>query len=172
MRAWVCSLLFGLLTTSSAFGQQPAKPSLSLSCAAEKSSYKPREIVSLTITLENRGSSDVYLFGTLEWGWAGIFYRLIDATGHTVNPRKPFPIPPPPPPIYDKSALVGLSPRYFYGTHISFDLNYYDPKPGVYFIQVAYHSSYHSSNGFGLPILTWEDGKVLSNKVEIQILPN
>lgn len=69
----------------------------------------------------------------------------------------------------DKSELVGLEPGYFYGRHLDFALSDYDLKPGRYFMAFKYQSYYHDRDGFGLPILTWDDGEMVSNKIEISI---
>jgi hypothetical protein len=86
--------------------------------------------------------------------------------------RKPLPVPPPPPPLRDKTQLVELQAGYFYGGHLPFDLALYDLKPGAYFIESSYRSYYRASQGFGLPILTFEDGEFVSNRIEVQIRPN
>lgn len=143
---------------------------LGVSCTGDKTSYTPRDSANLTITLENRGSSEFYIYSTLEWGWAGLRFRLTDADGHIV-PEPSHTIPPIPPPVYDKSQLVGLAPGYFFGTHIAFDLSRYNFKAGTYYLQVAYQSNYPHEEGFGLPILTFADGTFLSNKVQIDIRP-
>ncbi len=169
MRHFVCIVLFALLPVVSLLARQEGRPVLGLSCTADKPSYTVGDSVHLTITLENRGSSEFYVYRTLEWGWAGIGFTLTDATGHTVPARKPS-IPLPPLPIYDKSQLVGLDPGYFYGTYLFFDLSHYDLKAGLYYLQVSYQSNY-SGRSFGLPLLTFADGKFQSNKVQIEIRP-
>jgi hypothetical protein len=161
-------LLFVVLAGSSSVAGQGAKPVLGVTCAADRSSYTPHDSLSLTLTMENRGSSEFYVYRTLEWGWAGIRFRLTDAAGGIV-PEPGRSIPPPPPPIYDKSQLVGLAPGYFFGTHIPFDLSRYNLKPGVYYLQIAYQSLYPHEEGFGLPIVTFADGVFLSNKVQFDV---
>jgi hypothetical protein len=100
----------GSIGTSSA--QQEGRPVLGVSCSVHKESYTPRDSLNLTVTLENRGWSVFYVYRTLEWGWAGLRFRLTDASGNIV-PEPSHLIPPPPGPVYDKSQLVGLSPAYF-----------------------------------------------------------
>lgn len=168
MRWSVCVLLVAVLTVSTSVARQEAKPLVGVSCATDKASYTQHDSLSLTLTLENRGSSDFYVYRTLEWGWAGIRFKLTDAAGHIV-PEPGHPIPPPPPPINDKSQLVGLAPGYFFGTHISFDFSRYNLKPGVYYFQIAYQSDYPHEEGFGLPMVTFADGAFLSNKVQFEV---
>ena len=168
MKRFVCSVFFTLTAVSPLVGQQAKK--LAVSCTADKASYTRDDTVNLTVALENRSSSKPYVYGILECGWAGLKFGFTDMGGHGVP--APWPgIPPPPPPVYDKSQLVGLAPGYFFGTHIAFDLARFNLKPGTYYFQVAYQSQYHKDQGFGLPILTSEDGEFFSNKVQIRIEP-
>jgi hypothetical protein len=169
MKRLACSAVIALVAVGSLFAQQETRPVLRLTCTADRPSYAPHDAVALTITLENIGSSEVFLYRTLEWGWAGIGFALTDAREHLVRPKEPL-TPLPPLPVHDKSELVGLAPRYFFGTRLPFELSRYHLKPGVYYIEVSYQSNYHLDDGFGLPILTFADGK-FSNKVRIEIGP-
>ena len=168
MTRFVSSAFFALTLASPLLGQQREKPVLYVSCIADKVNVTSADSVSLTVSLENHGSSDVYIFRTLEWGWAGIGFTLTNNKGDVVHAKK-YVTPLPPPPIYDKSQLVGLSPGYFFGTHMVFDLSHYALSPGIYFIQVSYQSNHPKEEGFGLPILTFDDGEFLSNKIQIRV---
>jgi hypothetical protein len=168
MTRFVSSAFFALALASPLLGQQREKPVLYVSCIADKVNVTSGDSVSLTVSLENHGSSDVYVYRTLEWGWAGIGFTLTNNKGDVVHAKK-YVTPLPPPPIYDKSQLVGLSPGYFFGTHMFFDLSAYALSPGVYFIQVSYQSNYPKEEGFGLPILTFDDGEFRSDKIQIQV---
>ena len=160
-----------LTTVLSAAAQQSTRPDVELVCAAKRASYSPRGSVELAVSFQNQGSSEVYVYNVIEWGWTGLRFRLLDSAGHGVALRKPLPVPPPPPP-FDKSQLVELREGYFYGAHLLFNLALYDLKPGSYFIQCSYRSYYRAAAGFGLPILTWDDGEFVSNRVEVQIRPD
>lgn len=168
MNRLVFSAFFALTVVPTLLAQQREKPVLHLSCAADKVTVTSADSVSLTVSLENRGSSDVYIYRTLEWGWAGIGFTLTNSKGDVVHAKK-YTYPLPPPPVYDKSQLVGLAPGYFFGTHMVFDFSHYTLSPGVYFIQVSYQSNYPREEGFGLPILTSEDGEFRSNRIQIQV---
>ena len=163
---WAC---FVSLVVTFAVAQGPKKPVLIAACVDQKASYAPTETVNLTVTIENRGTSRFYLYRPLEWGWTGLWFGLLDATGNRVRPKQPVMAPLPPPPLGDKGELVGLEPGYFYGRHLDFALSDYDLKPGTYFIAFKYQSYYHQRDGFGLPILTRDDGEIVSNKIEISI---
>jgi hypothetical protein len=158
------------LALGSARAQDKTKPVLRVSCTAAKLSYTAIYTIDLTVTLENVGPSDFYIYRNVEWGWAGIWFKLVDAKGNTIRPKKHFSIAPlPPPPVYDKSQLVSLARGYFYGTHLQFDLSPYAPEPGSYGVEVSYQSNYHNDQGFGLPILTSDDGTFPSNTVGVEI---
>ena len=141
---------------------------LRVSCTADKRSYAATDTVDLTVSLENVGPSDFYIYRNVEWGWAGLGFTLVDVKGNMVRPRQ-HSIPLPPPPVYDKSQLISLARGYFYGTRLDFDLTHYALEPGVYSIEVSYRSNYREEDGFGLPILTFSDGDFVSNKVQIEI---
>jgi len=168
MRFCLCVFVVSLAVTF-AVAQGPKKPALVAACMDQKTSYTPAGTVSLTVTIENRGTSTFYIYRPLEWGWTGLWFRLLDARGNPVQLKQPVTAPLPPPPLGDKSQLVGLEPGYFYGRHLDFTLSDYDLKPGTYFIGFKYQSYYHERDGFGLPILTWDDGEIVGNKIEISI---
>jgi len=171
MRIAIYILLPILLIVSSASAQQKPTPKFQVSCALEPGSPANKGSVDLTISIENVGTSDIYLYRPIEWGWAGVRFRVTNSDGKVVEMRN-WTVPPPPLPVYGKENLVGISPTYFYGTHMLINLReYYDLKPGTYFFQVAYRSNYRAEDGFGLPILTFKDGDFLSNKVQIEMPP-
>jgi hypothetical protein len=82
---------FPALMVTFAVAQAPAKPTLIVACVNPKASYTPTDIVQLTITIENRGTSRLY------------------------------------------------------------------------------RSNYDAHDGFGLPILTRDDGEIVGNKIEFAV---
>jgi hypothetical protein len=171
MRIVVCNLLLVLLILGSAGAEQKSSPKLQVFCAVQPSSSAASDSVDLSVSLENVGPSDIYLYRTLAWGWAGVRFRLTNRDGKVIAPRN-WTVPPPPPPVYKKENLVGIAPTYFYGTHMQISLSeYYDLRPGIYYLQILYRSNYRTEDGFGLPILTSQDGEFLSNRVRIEIPP-
>lgn len=160
---------FASLVVTVVLAQAPKKPALIAACVNQKASYMPTDTVNISVMVENRGTSSFYLYGPLEWGWTGLWYGIRDAAGKPVRPKQPVIAPLPPPPLADKSELVGLEPGYFYGRHLNLALSNYDLKPGTYFITFKYRSNYSAADGFGLPILTWDDGEIVANKIEISV---
>lgn len=165
-------ICFVLLVAACGFAQEPKKAVLIIARVDQKNSYTRTETVNLTVTIENRGTSPFYIYHPLEWGWTGLWFGMLDANGNRVRLKQPI-VPLPPPPLGDKSELVSklveLEPGYFYGKHIDFALSDYDLKSGMYSIAFMYHSYYNKSDGFGLPILTWDDGEIVSNKIQVSI---
>jgi len=162
-------LIFVLLAFSFAAAQEVKKAALVVACEDEKPAYTSTETVSLRVTIENRGTSIFYVYRPLEWGWTGLWFHLLDAAGKPVTLRETIVAPLPPPPVGDKSQLIGLDPGYFYGRRIQFALSDYDLKPGTYFIAFTYQSYYRERDGFGLPILTWDDGEMVANQKKISV---
>jgi hypothetical protein len=68
MRRIVCPLFLTLVVVSAVFAQHRERPVLALSCTADKVNLAPSDSVNLTVSLENRGSSEFYIYRTLEWG--------------------------------------------------------------------------------------------------------
>ena len=168
MQRLVFSFVIALLATGSLCAKDAVKPVLRVSCVADRGSYAASDAVRLTVTLENVGPSDLYIYKNVEWGWAGIGFSFLNAKGEMVRAKRPS-IPLPPPPVYDKSQFVSLARGYFYGTHLDFDLTHYALEPGVYSIEISYRSNYREDSGFGLPILTFADGEFVSNRVQIEV---
>jgi hypothetical protein len=135
----------------------------------QKASYAPTDTVNLTVAIENEGRSSFYVYRSLEWGWTGLWWGLSDGANKPVRLNQPVTAPLPPPPLGDKSELVELEPGYFYGTQLRVALSDYHLKPGAYFIWFRYRSNYSAGEGFGLPILTSDDGEIVANKIEISI---
>jgi hypothetical protein len=44
-------------------------------------------------------------------------------------------------------------------------------SPGVYYVEVSYRSNYGRESGFGLPMLTSDDGEFRCNKIQILVRP-
>jgi hypothetical protein len=173
MKRFFCAAFLTLisLSFSPASAQQREKPLPALSCTADTTTMSQDDSLHLTVSLENRGSSDFYIYHALEWGWAGIGYTLTNERGDVARPRELI-VPLPPPPVNDKSKLVGLAPGYFYGTRLAFDLSHYVLSPGVYYVEISYRSNYRTESGLGLPILTFDDGEFKCDKIQIQVRPN
>lgn len=163
------SVFLAFLAVMSCAAQVPKKAALVVACADQKASYAPSEKVSLTVAIENRGASAFYVYQPLEWGWTGLWFGLLDATGKTVRLKSPDLDTPPPPPPSSKSDFVEVDPEYYYGRHLDFRLSDYKLRAGTYFIAFKYQGNYSGSEGFGLPILAWEDGEITSNRIEISV---
>jgi len=87
MRIVVCNLLLVLLILSSPGRTAKSSPKLQVFCSVQPSSSVANDSVDLSITLENVGTSDIYLYRTLEWGWAGVRFRLTNSDGKVIELR-------------------------------------------------------------------------------------
>src|SRR5437762_9658149 len=61
---------------------------LQVSLAAPKRQYKRGERIKLHVMLNNTGNKNLYVLGTLEWGYnASLLLHVRDASGKEVEPR-------------------------------------------------------------------------------------
>jgi hypothetical protein len=121
--------------------------------------------------LKNSREDDVYVFGTLDWGYsASLMLYIRDASGKEIEPRL-VPDSPPYAPLDDRSAFVKLRPDHFLGT------TYFAPlklvsltRPGKYSIFVEYNSPISTAEVELKPFLGKESGPLKSNVVWIEVL--
>jgi hypothetical protein len=148
-------------------------PDLEVSLVANKRRYKRNERINLEVKLTNtNGVKDIFVYGTLEFGFRGslMFYHR-DAQGKEI-PTKFFPeaFQPLPEPN-DTSAFVKLLPDHFLGT-------YYRPsirtlnmvRPGRYTLGVEYHCPISIADVKVSPFWGSENGTLKSNVVEVEVV--
>jgi hypothetical protein len=160
---------FASFVVAAGLAQGPRKPVLVAECVKQQPFYAPTGAVDVTVTIENGGTTSFYVYRPLEWGWTGLWWGLSDAANKPVRLKHPLTAPLPPPPLGDKSELVELEPAYFYGRRIRVALSDFDLKPGTYFIWFKYRSNYRADEGFGLPILSSDDGEIVANTIKISV---
>lgn len=143
---------------------------LELSLVSQKRSYKRSDQFKLQVMLKNPGEEDVYVFGTLEWGYsASLMFYIRDASGKEIEPQL-VPDSPPYAPLDDGSAFVKLRPDHFLGT------SYFAPlklmsltRPGKYSIFVEYHCPISTAEVELKPFFGKESGTLKSNVVWIEV---
>jgi hypothetical protein len=121
--------------------------------------------------LVNSGKKDVYVFGTMAWGYsASLLFHIRDASGREIKPLG-FPddltraVPD------DKSAFVKLLPDHFLGTDFFAPLDVLNlNKPGKYSIFMEYHSPISASEVELKPFFGKESGTIKSNVVYVEVL--
>jgi hypothetical protein len=144
---------------------------LELSLTSQKRSYKRGDQFKLQVMLRNVTQTDVFVFGTLNWGYsASLMFYIRDAAGKEIEPVL-VPDAPPSGIPDDRSAFVKLRPDHFVGT------SYYAPfklmnmtKPGRYTIVVEYNSPISKADVDIKPFFGNENGPIRSNVVYVEVL--
>ena len=152
----------------------PKATDLKVSLAADKRKYKRGERIKLEVLLiNNNGVKDIFIYGTLEFGYRGSFmlYRR-DAKGKDI-PTRFFPeahtLPPEP---NDTSAFVKLPPNHFLGTYYQPLLQHLNmERPGRYSMWVEYQCPISIADVRVRPFWGSENGIIKSNVVSIEVLP-
>ena len=144
---------------------------LRLSIVAPKRRFKRSEQLKLLVMLINSGKEDVYVFGTMEWGYsASLLFHICDASGKEIKPLG-FPDDLTRAVQDDKSAFVKLLPEHFLGTNFFAPLDVLNlKKPGKYSIFMEYHSPFSATEVHLTPFWGKENGSLKSNVVWIEVL--
>jgi hypothetical protein len=121
--------------------------------------------------LTNSGKEDVYIFGTLDWGYSASFVlKVHDASGKEVTPLAFFDDLTYASP-HDNSAFVKLLPNHFLGTNFFAPLDVLNlNKPGRHAIFVQYHSPISTAEVKLKPFFGRESGTLKSNVVWIEVV--
>jgi len=121
--------------------------------------------------LRNSGETDVYIFGTLDWGYSSsLMFHIRNASGKEIQPLLS-----PDSQTYasaaDTSAFIKLGPNHFLGT------TYYAPmkfmnltRPGKYAVFVEYNSPFSVSDVKLTPFWGKENGTLKSNVVWVDVI--
>ncbi len=148
------------------------KEGLKISLISPKARYRRSEKITLHVMLNNISSNNIYLLGSLGWGYnASLLLHVRDAAGKEIDPvgfpdDQTFVDP------LDESTFVKLPPRQFIGTNLVSDLKFLNMnKPGKYSIYVEYFSKIPSSGVKQKPFWGNENGTIFSNLVWVEILP-
>ena len=148
------------------------KEGLKISLISSKVKYRRSEKIKLHVMLNNISSKNIYLLGSLGWGYnASLLLHVRDAAGKEIDPEgipddQTFVDP------LDESTFVRLPPKQFIGTNLVSDLKFLNMnKPGKYSIYVEYFSKIPSSEVKQQPFWGNENGSIFSNLVWVEITP-
>lgn len=143
---------------------------LELSLISERRIYHRGDEFRLRVMLRNPSEKDVYIFGTLDWGYsASLMFHVRDSKGKEIVPREVPDTPPVAPPV-DKSAYVKLRPDHFLGTSYFAPLKVVNlTKPGKYSIFAEYRCPFAHADVPVSPFWGHEDGIVKSNVVYVEV---
>jgi hypothetical protein len=147
------------------------KEGLQISLVTPKLTYKRNEKLKLQVMLTNVSYKNLYVLGSLEWGYnASLLLHVRDASGKEIEP-KAFPdtqvfVDP-----NDQSTFVKLQPNHFLGTNFVSDLDFLNlTKPGKYSVYVEYFSKVPASAVTAKPFWGHENGTIFSNLVWIEVI--
>lgn len=143
---------------------------LELLLMSQKRIYRRGDEFKLNVMLRNPSEKDVYVFGTLDWGYsASLMFHIRDSMGREIEPREVPDTPPLAPPT-DKSAYVRLRPDHSLGTIYFAPLNVVNlTKRGKYSIFVEYRSPFAGADVPVSPFWGHESGIVKSNVVYLEV---
>ncbi len=144
---------------------------LKVSIVAPKRKFRRTEQLKLLVMLINSGKEDVYVLGTMEWGYsASLLFHIRNASGKEIEPMG-FPDDQTLVSPDDKSAFVKLLPNHFLGTNFFAPLDVLNlNKPGKYAIFVEYHSPLSTAEVELKPFFSKENGPIKSNVVWIEVV--
>ena len=136
-----------------------------------KKTYKSNEQLKFQVMLRNASESDLYLWGTLGWGYSSsLMFYLRDSAGKNVEPTL-IPDSPPQAPQEDKSYYVKLLPENFLGTSYFAPLRLMNlSKPGKYSLFVEYRGLFPKEEVPVAPFWGKERGTIRSNVVSIEVI--
>lgn len=144
---------------------------LELSLVSQKRKYRRNDQFKLQVLLRNSSERDVYIFGTLDWGYSSsLMFYIRDAQGKEIQP-----VLSPDAQTYasseNTSAFVKLGPDHFLGTTYYAPLKFMNlTRPGKYAIFVEYNSPFSASEVKLSPFWGKENGTLKSNVVWIEVV--
>lgn len=174
----IIGIVFAAIMSSAAQVKEPEMPTveqrvtgLELSLVSHKRVYKRGDQFKLQAMLRNAGEKDIYLYGTLDWGYSGsLMFHIRDASGKEIEPLV-VPDSPPSAPPDDKSAFVKLRPDHFLGTSYFAPFNLMNlPRRGRYSVFVEYRCPFSIRDVVVTPFWGSESGIIKSNVVYIEVL--
>ena len=177
----IVGLVFGTVgntagqTTSAKQGELSAVEqqgnTLKLSVVATKQRVRRTDKLELLVMLSNPGKKDLFVFGTMNWGYtAGLLFQIRDASGKAIHPMA-FPDDQTYLSQGDDSAFVRLAPNHFLGTDFFAPLDILNMnKPGKYAIFVEYRSPISTVDIELKPFFSKESGTIKSNVVWIEVV--
>jgi hypothetical protein len=144
---------------------------LQISLIMPKLRYKQTEKIKLHVMLNNVSDKNLYVLGTLEWGYnASLLLHVRDASGKEIEPTG-FPDDQTLIDLEDQSAFLKLRPNHFLGTNFVSTLKFLNMnKPGKYSLYVEYFSKVPNGDVKVTPFWGYENGTIFSNLVCIEIV--
>ena len=151
-------------------GQQTLR-GVQLSLISHKRTYRRNDQLRLDVMLRNSREEDIYVFGTLDFGYsASLLLHISDASGKEIEPTVMFDAMTHASPD-DKEAFVKLHSNHFLGTTFFSPLKLLNlSKPGKYAIVAEYTCPFANAEVGLRPFYGKENGPIKSNVVWIQVV--
>ena len=142
-----------------------------LSLISHKRRYNRNDQLRLDLLLRNSREEDIYVFGTLDFGYrASVVLHIRDASGKEIEPRIMFDAPTQASPD-DKEAFIKLRSNHFIGTIFFSPLKFLNlTKPGKYAIVAEYTCPFANAEVGLTPFYGKENGPLKSNVVWIEVI--
>src|SRR5690349_23724862 len=142
-----------------------------LSLISNKRRYKRNDQLRLDVMLRNSREEDIYVFGTLDFGYsASLVLHISDASGREIEPAvifdaQTFALPD------DREAFIKLRSNHFLGTIFFSPLKFLNlTKPGKYAIVAEYKCPFATAEVNLKPFYGRENGPLRSNTVWIEVV--
>ena len=142
-----------------------------LSLLSHKRKYNRNDQLRLDVMLRNSREEDIYVFGTLDFGYsASLVLHISDASGREIEPAvifdaQTFALP------NDRDAFIKLRSNHFLGTIFFSPLKFLNlTKPGKYAIVAEYKCPFATAEVNLKPFYGRENGPLRSNTVWIEVV--
>jgi hypothetical protein len=160
----------GLSRASKRIGDTTLEHLLEVSLQAEKSSYTLQDTIVLRVLLSNKSSDHLYLYKQLLWGESNSFSIWARDWATEQDIPQDFTEDMPAPPPRSAADFVELLPEHIYGVIVKTSAKELNLKPKrKYELFAGYHSPVPSESGFGLRIISREQGSIRSNTVIVTV---
>ena len=144
---------------------------IELSLVSHKRRYNRNDQLRLDVMLRNSREEDIYVFGTLDFGYAAsLVLHIRDASGKEIEPTVMFDAQTHASPD-DKEAFIKLRSNHFLGTIFFSPLKFLNlTKPGKYAIVAEYNCPFANVDVNLKPFYGKENGPLTSNRVWIEVV--
>lgn len=144
---------------------------IELSLISHKRRYYRNDQLRLDVMLRNSREEDIYVFGTLDFGYsASLVLHIRDTSGKEIEPQVMFDAQTHASPD-DKEAFIKLRSNHFLGTVFFSPLKFLNlTKPGKYAIVAEYNCPFANAEVKLKPFYGKEHGPLKSNTVWIEVV--
>ncbi|MDR2011942.1 MAG: hypothetical protein LBQ20_02600 [Rhodanobacter sp.] len=157
-------------TLNTKIAESAHMPAIKVILNADKSIYRFNEKIVIQVLLTNNSELPVYVNDWLDWGESAsvsLWLKDLSSGKDMAQTMISDAISPPP---SSKDDFVKLLPNHVYGIIIITNPSELGAqKNGTYELVAQYHSPIPASMSYGLPILSRENGKIISNRISLKV---